>query len=77
MTESKFKIGQFVRLRSSVPAGRAAGAEYRIVQQLPHADSNIRYRIRSSCDEQDEMVVKESALHGWSQSKARGHGSRR
>jgi hypothetical protein len=59
---SKFKIGQSVRLRSSVQAGR--GGEYRIVRQLPQTDSIIRYRVRSSADEQDEVVVKESELHG-------------
>jgi hypothetical protein len=62
MTVHKFKIGQSVRLRSSVQADRAAGGEYRIVRQLPQADSIIRYRVRSLADEQDEMVVKESEL---------------
>jgi hypothetical protein len=61
---SKFKIGQSVRLRSSVQTGRGAGGEYRIVQQLPQTDSIIRYRVRSLADEQDEVVVKESELHG-------------
>jgi hypothetical protein len=36
---SKFKIGQSVRLRSSVQAGRGVGGEYRIVRQLPQTDS--------------------------------------
>jgi hypothetical protein len=62
MTVHKFKIGQSVRLRSSVQADRVPGGEYRIVRQLPQADSIIRYRVRSSADEQDEMVVKESEL---------------
>jgi len=65
MTLSKFKIGESVRLRSSVQALRAPGGEYRIVRQLPPADSIIRYRVRSSADEQDERVVKESELQGW------------
>jgi hypothetical protein len=65
MTVNKFKIGQSVRLRPSFEAGRAAGSEYRIVQHLPHTNSVIRYRVRSSADEQDEVVVKESELQGW------------
>ena len=65
MTVSKFKIGQSVRLRASVQAGRrGVGGEYRIVRQIPQTDSIIRYRVRSSADEQDEVVVKESELHG-------------
>jgi hypothetical protein len=64
ITVSKFKIGQSVRLRSSVQAGREMGGEYRIVRQLPQIDSIIRYRVRSSADERDEVVVKESELHG-------------
>jgi hypothetical protein len=58
---SKFKIGQSVRL----PAGRGVGGEYRIVQQLPRTDNIIRYRVRTSADEQDEIVVKESELEDW------------
>ncbi len=63
MIVHKFKIGQSVRLRSSVQADRAAGVEYRIVRHLPQADRVVRYRVRSSTDEQDEIVVKESELH--------------
>ena len=77
MTVQKFKIGQSVRLRSSVQVGRAAGSEYRIVRQLPQTDSIIRYRVRSSADEQDEMVAKESELHDWQNSKVRAHRSTR
>ena len=77
MIASKFKIGQSVRLRSSVQAGRAVDSEYRIVRQLPQTDSIIRYRVRSSADEQDEMVVKESELHDWQTSKVRAHRSTR
>jgi hypothetical protein len=58
----KFKIGQSVRLRS-VQADRAADSEYRIMRHLPRADSIIRYRVRSSADEQEEIVVKESELN--------------
>jgi hypothetical protein len=76
-TVSKFKIGQSVRLRSSVQAGRGLGGEYRIVGQLPPTDSIIRYRVRSSADEHDEVVVKESDLHGWQVSKTRAHRSTR
>ena len=61
----KFKIGESVRLRSTVQAGRKVGGEYRIVRQLPQTDSIIRYRVRSSADEQDEVVAKESELRGW------------
>jgi hypothetical protein len=64
---SKFKIGESVRLRSSVQAGREVGGEYRIVRQLPQTDSIIRYRVRSSADEQDEVVAKESDLRGWAE----------
>jgi hypothetical protein len=62
MTARKFKIGQSVRLRSTVQARQAEAGEYRIVSQLPQTDGSIRYRVRSSADEQYEMVVKESEL---------------
>jgi hypothetical protein len=62
MTARKFKIGQSVRLRSTVQARQAEAGEYRIVRQLPQTDGSIRYRVRSSADEQYEMVVKESEL---------------
>ena len=61
---SKFKIGESVRLRSSSKESRDVGAEYRIVQQLPQTDSIVRYRVRSSADERDEVVAKESELCG-------------
>jgi hypothetical protein len=77
MAVSKFKIGQSVRLRSSVQAGRGPGGEYRIVRQLPPTDSIVRYRVRSSADEQDEIVVKESELHGWQVSTVRAQRSTR
>jgi hypothetical protein len=64
---SKFKIGQSVRLLST--GGRRIG-EYRIIRQLAQADDIIRYRVRSSADERDEMVVKESELHDWQTSRA-------
>jgi hypothetical protein len=66
---SKFKIGESVRMRSSSKSGVDAGGEYRIVQQLPQTDSIIRYRVRSSADEQDEVVARESELCGWQNSK--------
>jgi hypothetical protein len=62
---SKFKIGESVRLRSSILGGRDMSGEYRVVQQLPQTDSVVRYRVRSSADEQDEVVAKESELSGW------------
>jgi hypothetical protein len=77
MTLNKFKIGETVRLRSSVHAVRAAGGEYLIVRPLPQVDSIIRYRVRSSVDEQDEMVVKETELQGRGHSKVRAHRSTR
>jgi hypothetical protein len=62
----KFKIGQTVRLRSSAQAGQhMAGAEYRIVRQLPRPDRVVCYRVRNSADDHDEVVVKESELQGW------------
>jgi hypothetical protein len=64
MTVHKFKIGQSVWLRSSVQAGRAASGEYRVVRQLPQTDGSIHYRVRSSADEQYEVVVKETELRG-------------
>jgi hypothetical protein len=70
---SKFKIGQSVRLRSTARAGGAAGCEYRIVRQLTQADNIVRYRVRSSADERDEMVVKESQIHDWQNSKVSTH----
>jgi hypothetical protein len=42
--------------------------EYRIVRQRPQTDNAIRCRVRSSGDGQDEIVVKESELHGWQDS---------
>jgi hypothetical protein len=62
---SKFKIGQSVRLRST--GGRVDG-EYRIIRQLARADDIIRYRVRSSANERDEMVVEESQIRGWQSS---------
>jgi len=48
MTARKFKIGQSVRLRSTVHAHQGEAGEYRIVRQLPQTDGSIRYRVRSS-----------------------------
>ena len=62
MTARKFKIGQSVRLRSTVQTRQPEAGEYRIVSQLRQTDGSIRYRVRSSADEQYEMVVKESEL---------------
>jgi hypothetical protein len=62
MTAHRFKIGQSVRLRLTVQARQAPAGEYRIVRQLPQTDGNMHYRVRSSADEQHEMVVKESEL---------------
>jgi hypothetical protein len=62
MIARKFKIGQSVRLRSTVQTRQAEAGEYRIVSQLRQTDGSIRYRVRSSADEQYEMVVKESEL---------------
>ena len=64
MTVRKFKIGQSVWLRSTLQARQAEASEYRIVRQLPQTDGSIRYHVRSSADEQYEMVVKESELRG-------------
>jgi hypothetical protein len=77
MTARKFKIGQSVWLRSTVQARQAAAGEYRIVRQLPQTDGSIHYRVRSSADEQYEMVVKESELLGWQDSKVRSHRPKR
>jgi hypothetical protein len=66
---SKFKIGETVRLRPSIQAGRGVSGEYRIVQRLTQTDNIIRYRVRSSADEQDEVVARESELCGWQNSK--------
>ena len=57
MALGKFRIGQSVRLRRTV-------GDYRIVSQLPQTGNVVRYRVRSSADENDEVVVKESELHG-------------
>jgi hypothetical protein len=64
MTAHKFKIGQSVRLRT-VQTHQAPAGEYRIIRQLPQTDGNMHYRVRSSADEQREMVVKESELLSW------------
>jgi len=77
MAAHKFKIGQSVRLRSTVEARQAAAGEYRIVRLLPQTDGNMHYRVRSSADEQHEMVVKESELFNWSASQVRSHRSKR
>jgi hypothetical protein len=59
----KFKIGQLVHVRSSARSRGTANTEYRIVQQLTlEADQVIRYRVRNSADDQDEIVVKESEI---------------
>jgi hypothetical protein len=65
---SKFRIGQSVRLRSTVQARGKADGEYRIVGQLAQ-DNIIHYRVRSSADERDEIVVKESELYDWQTSR--------
>jgi hypothetical protein len=65
ITVGKFKIGETVRLRPSVQVGRGVSGECRIVRQLPQTDGVIRYRVRSSANEQDEVVAKESELCGW------------
>jgi len=77
MKMSKFKIGQSVRLRSSLLVGREPSGEYRIVRQLPQTDSIIRYCVRSSADEQEEVVARETELCDWQNSKVRAHRSRR
>jgi hypothetical protein len=77
MTVSKFKIGQSVRLRPSLQTGREPGGEYRIVQQLTESDGIIRYRVRSSADEKEEVVVKESELCDLQTSKVRAPRSSR
>jgi hypothetical protein len=77
MTVSKFKIGQSVRLRPSLQTGREAGGEYRIVRQLAQTDGIIRYRVRSSADERDEVVAKESELCDWPNLKGRAPRSSR
>jgi hypothetical protein len=64
-TVGKFKIGESVRLRSSMMASHDVSGEYRVVQQLPQTDSIVRYRVRSSADERDEVVAKESELCSW------------
>jgi len=46
----------------AVRAGGAAGAEYWIVRQLPQANKVIRYRVRSSADERDEMMGGDPGL---------------
>jgi hypothetical protein len=74
---SKFKIGESVRLRLSVAAGREVGGEYRIVRQLPQTDSVVRYRVRSAADEQDEVTAKESELSCWQNSTIRASRSTR
>jgi hypothetical protein len=66
---SKFKIGQSVRLRTTARPGGAEDCEYRIIRQLAQADDIIRYRVRSAGDERDEMVVAESQIRDWQNSK--------
>jgi hypothetical protein len=68
LTVGKFKIGHSVRLRSTLQWRSACGEKYRIVGQLPQADHVIRYRVRSSADE-EEMVVAERELQDWWNSK--------
>jgi hypothetical protein len=77
MTAHKFKIGQSVWLRSTVQARQAAAGDYRIVRQLARTDGSIRYRVRSSADEQYEMVVKESELRSLQNFKVHSHRSTR
>ena len=60
MTARKFKIGQSVRLRSTVQARQAEAGEYRIVRQLPQTDGSIRYHVRSWADEQYEWSSKKA-----------------
>jgi hypothetical protein len=76
-TVSKFKIGQSVRLRSSLQAGRDGRGDYRIVRQLPQTDGIIRYRVRSSANEQEEVIAKETELSDWQNPKARANHSAR
>jgi hypothetical protein len=60
---SKFKIGQVVHVRPGARARGTEHTEYRIVQLLSHrANQVVRYRVRNSADERDEIVVKESDI---------------
>lgn len=57
----KFHTGQNVRIVTGFPYRNAATGLYEVVRQLPFADGDYQYRIKSG-REQYERVVKESEI---------------
>ncbi|RAI45282.1 hypothetical protein [Rhodoplanes roseus] len=57
----KFRTGQNVRLLGGAPYRQAADGLYEVVRQLPYAEGDFQYRIKSG-REQYERVVKESEI---------------
>jgi hypothetical protein len=57
----KFEPGQMVRFGRGYPHRNAADGFYQVLQQLPYADGDYQYRIKS-VREQHERVVREGEL---------------
>lgn len=57
----KFHTGQSVRIVTGFPYRNAATGLYEVVRQLPFAEGDYQYRIKSG-HEQYERVVKESEI---------------
>lgn len=59
MPRHRFRIGQMVELDPIQAAVPVAGRQYKIVELLPQAWGDVRYRIKSVLEELDR-VVKEN-----------------
>src|SRR5215472_4886861 len=61
MTEPKFKIGESVYLRLRVSRSKEpSGISYLVIQQLPTSRGEIRYRLRST--DNQERIASEREL---------------
>lgn len=61
MMAHRFRLGQRVRFSRGYPYRNAAVGSYEVIRQLPRAEGEYQYRIKSA-QEQHERVVKESEL---------------
>lgn len=61
MTGHKYSIGQSVRFSPDRHQLRSAQGRFKIVRQLPEAESMLQYRVKSQADGH-ERVVREDQL---------------
>ena len=57
----RFKIGDSVRMASTMSARTASAHQFKVVRQLPERGGEVQYRIKSDA-EAFERVAVESAL---------------